>query len=109
MAFLNDTDYPIVIQAFDTEEKDAIVNFYGVPDGRKVALEGPFFKSTAPQTIKDKWRAVKGNEIVWTQKVEYTDGTIKANIIVSSYKTLPSSLPNEFIAQEEKFELLGLR
>jgi len=65
LTFENDTPGPILIQAYDTEDKDAFVKFYGIDDGREVALKGPYFKSNAPDDLKINDRVMYRNEIVW--------------------------------------------
>ncbi|MDP7247117.1 MAG: VanW family protein [Candidatus Peribacteraceae bacterium] len=105
LTFENDTPGPILIQAYDTEDKDAFVKFYGIDDGREVALKGPYFKSNAPDDLKINDRVMYRNEIVWLYNVTYEDGTSKKNQIVSRYKTLPRSLPTEFVLKEEDDEI----
>ena len=105
LVFENDTPGPILIQAYDNEDKDAFVKFYGIPDGREVALKGPYFKSNAPEDLLVNERSISRNEIVWEYKVTYEDGTEAENQIVSRYKTLPYSLPTEFVIKEEEDEI----
>ncbi|MBU0458241.1 VanW family protein [Patescibacteria group bacterium] len=107
LAFVNESSHPIIIQSYTTDDKDVVVNFYGVPDGRSVALEGPYFYSNTPKDLEEKWRKVKKNEILWVQNIKLPNGQIKENFIVSKYKTLPSSLPSEFIVRNEEIEPLA--
>jgi len=72
------------------------VNIYGTPDGRAVALAGPYFTSTAPESLSYKGRKIKTNEIVWVQRVDYPDGESREYQIGSRYKTLPQSLAREY-------------
>jgi|TARA_Y100000310_G_C20688637_1_gene820734 hypothetical protein len=106
LTFINDTEGPILIQAYDTEDKDAFVKLYGIDDGREVALKGPYFKSTAPDGMQVKGRSMYSNEIVWIQSVKYPDGNTEENQIVSRYKTVPRSLSTEFVLKEEKDEIV---
>jgi len=101
LTFKNDTGHPIVIQSYDTEEKDAIVNFYGVSDGRQVVLEGPYFSHTAPPDIQVNERDMRINEIVWVQNVLFPSGEEKRNLIISRYKSIPQGLSREFAIAEE--------
>lgn len=94
--FLNDTGNDIVIQS-STHDADATVNIYGVPDGRKVALTGPYFAATAPESIKiDGERAPARNEVVWVRTVTMPDGEAIEETLVSRYKAIPKSLPKEY-------------
>jgi len=101
LVFKNDTGNPIIIQAQDTEDYDAIVSFYGVPDGRVVSLEGPYFRLNAPDDLKVNGREIWKNEIVWIQNVLYPDGNERRSQIVSRYKHLPQSIAREFIIREK--------
>ncbi|MCF7844731.1 MAG: VanW family protein [Kiritimatiellales bacterium] len=105
LSFINDTGNPIIIQAFNTEDKDAVVNFYGIPDGREVVLEGPFFSHTAPTDVKVNQRDMRANEIVWTQNVIYPSGYEKRNLIVSQYKSIPKYVSREFTVAEEDVQI----
>ena len=89
LGFLNDTGNYLLIQAYH-DGYDVVVNIYGTPDGRQIALDGPFFSTNAPPDIKVNNRNILGNEIVWKQYVVKNDGEILEDIIVSRYKTLPS-------------------
>ena len=109
LTFLNDTSSPLIIQAYDTEDYDAIVTIYGVPDGRTVEMEGPFFASTAPSDLKVKGRQIYGNEIVWRQHLYYRDGRKKENLIVSRYRSIPSSLASEYVVRGASDELAQKR
>ncbi len=96
LEFTNDTNGPILIQSYDTEDKDAFVKFYGVPDGREVALEGPYFRATAPKGFLVNERIMSSKEIAWIQRIKYPDGEEKENIILSRYKTIPTGLAYEY-------------
>ena len=91
LAFVNDTSHPLLIQAY-TEGHDAYVNIYGTPDGRQVAMEGPYFRSTAPEGFRVKNRTLGNNEIAWVQHVVYADGSERTETILSRYRDLPSSI-----------------
>ncbi|HAI98529.1 TPA: hypothetical protein DCL30_03235 [Candidatus Peribacteria bacterium] len=97
LTFVNDTGAPLLIQTSDDPEtSDALVSFYGIPDGRKVQVEGPYFSRNAPEGLLVNNRTVAGNEIVWIQTVNRSDGTEEKNLIVSRYLNMPRSLAAEF-------------
>jgi len=95
LTFLNDTGNYLLIQAYD-DGFEAVVNIYGTPDGRKVALEGPFFKGNAPEGFTYEERELYKNEIVWKQKVEYADGRTREDTIYSKYKYIPGSIQQKY-------------
>jgi len=103
LVFMNDTPGPLILQAYDDENLDAIVNIYGIDDGRKVELDGPFFAASAPDMEVDD-RTIRSNEIVWMQSIEKPGTDPVLNTIVSRYISLPRSLPLEF-AQESAAEV----
>lgn len=82
LAFRNDTDHDIVVQAY-TVGDDAFVNFYGVPDNRRVVVQGPYFNTT--QGRDPLIRALAGNEIGWVRRVVYSDGTTQERPFISTY------------------------
>jgi len=95
LTFLNDTEQPLLIQAYD-DGYEAVVNIYGTPDGRTVELQGPYFSTNAPEGLLINDRQVMKNEIVWIQRVNYADGSVKENLILSRYKELPAYVRNEY-------------
>ena len=103
--FVNDTGNPLVFQSW-TEGDDAFVQLYGVPDGRTVELEGPYFASTAPEDFRVKGRVLQGNEIGWKSRVRYQDNREREEIIVSRYLALPRTLAAEYTDPAGKSELV---
>lgn len=95
LTFLNDTGNYLLIQAYD-DGFEAVVNIYGTPDGRKVALEGPFLKGNAPEGFTYEGRPLHKNEIVWRQSVEYVDGRTREDTIYSKYKYIPGSVQTKY-------------
>lgn len=95
LVFTNDSDNYLVIQAYN-DGYDAFVNIYGTPDGRTVALEGPYFADTAPAGYLYNDRKISYNEIVWEQTVTYADGRTASGQIASRYRTLPRYLAREY-------------
>ena len=84
MTFLNDTADIILIQAFiDEETQDVTVNFYGIPDGRTVALDGPYFNNTPHRNAL--LRPLDWDEIGWVQTITDADGTAVQKPIISTY------------------------
>lgn len=82
MRFVNDTPDVIFIQAY-TVGDEAFVNFYGIPDDRKVALDGPYFNITPHRN--PLIRPLDWDEIGWTRTVTYADGRTEEKAIVSTY------------------------
>lgn len=99
LVFRNDTDKPLVIQAYN-DGTEAYVNIFGTPDGRTVALEGPYFTSTAPEGYTYNGRSIKTTEIVWDHRVHYPDGREVTTQIASRYRTLPQTLAREFAPEQ---------
>lgn len=95
LVFTNDTGNYILLQAYD-DGYDAYVNIYGTPDGRSVALEGPYFTVNAPDDLQINGRAITQNEIAWLHTVWYPDGREVQSTVVSRYKVLPSYVRNEY-------------
>ena len=95
LVFTNDTEDTLLIQAYD-DGYEAVVNIYGTSDGRTVDLEGPYFSTNAPDDFLVNDRKIKVNEVAWIQRVKFTDGTMKENVILSRYKELPKYVKNEF-------------
>lgn len=99
LVFLNDSDSPLVIQAYHDGD-EARVNLFGSPDGRTVKLAGPYFASNAPEGFTFKGRRISNKEIVWKQEVQYPNGTQKTYEIGSRYKQLPRYVAAEFTEPE---------
>ncbi|HVW67067.1 MAG TPA: VanW family protein [Candidatus Peribacteraceae bacterium] len=100
----DDTGNPIVILARNDGD-DAYVDFYGVPDGRRVALDGPYFGKTASQTLLFDGSALHINEIGWKESVQYADGRVQNVDIVSRYNALPRTLASQYPVPRGKAEL----
>lgn len=97
LAFTNDTPSYLLMQA-TTEGKDAIVNIYGIPDGRQVALEGPYFSTTAPHDLLVYGRKLREKEIAWIQHITRPSGEEQTNIILSSYK---KGIPHPILVEQQ--------
>ncbi|OGJ68880.1 hypothetical protein A3H22_04375 [Candidatus Peribacteria bacterium RIFCSPLOWO2_12_FULL_55_15] len=100
LVFTNDTSSYLLMQAA-TEGKDAIVNIYGVPDGRHVALEGPYFAATVPDDLLVHGRKLREKEIAWIQHIVRPDGEEQENVILSSYK---KGIPNQVLVEQQTAE-----
>jgi hypothetical protein len=94
LVFLNDTGYPILIQA-EVVDDEIFVNIYGRPDGRRVALEGPYRRDEIPPHIRDLYgKPFPTNSITWLQTITKPDGTREENVLVSKYnKPIPGATP----------------
>lgn len=95
MKFRNDTDHPILMQAYITGE-DVTVRLYGTPDARQITLTGPYFNTNAPADLRVRGRAIRPNEIVWLRDVMHPDGTVLQEQLVSYYKTLPNTMKTKY-------------
>ncbi len=100
LVFENDSKNHLLIQSYNDGD-DAYVNIYGTPDGRTVALNGPFFQATAPAGFTYRGRGLHKNEIGWSQTVTYPNGEERTTTIGSRYKTLPQHLVSEYPPEEQ--------
>lgn len=89
--FVNDTGYPVLVQSY-TEGDEAFVNIYGIPDGRRVAVEGPYFSSTAPKDLLENGKPLRGSQIAWIRRVLKPNEAIREEVHVSSYNSIPRNL-----------------
>lgn len=94
LVFDNDTDGPLVFQAW-AEGDEARVRIYGVPDGRQVAMEGPYFNTTPKRP--SNLRALASNEIAWIQKIKTSEGTdVSKPLIATYFKGIPRRLKTDY-------------
>ncbi len=89
LRFKNDTSGYLLILA-RTEGTEAIVELYGTPDGREVALEGPYRFHDAPEDFKEELKQQKKvglarNDIGWRRRITRADGSTETNILLSHY------------------------
>ncbi|MEK7218595.1 MAG: hypothetical protein AAB728_03980, partial [Patescibacteria group bacterium] len=103
LTFINDTGHYLLLQAY-AKGFEAYVNVYGKTDGRKVALEGPFFQSnTTEEFTQVNGTTLRSNEIGWLQKIMTQDGFSKTNVILSRYSSVPRYVKDRYaLSQEEK-------
>lgn len=83
LTFRNDTGDIIVLQSY-TDGYDAYVNIFGIPDGRTVAMHGPYFSGLPEQP--STMHGLRNNEIGWIRQIITADGTIAEEPIVSRYQ-----------------------
>lgn len=100
LIFANDSPSYLLMQAA-IEGKDVIINIYGVPDGRQVALEGPYFQTTAPDDLLVNGRKLREKEIAWIQHIVRPSGEEQTNVIVSFYK---KGIPHQILVEQQKAE-----
>jgi len=98
LTFVNDSGNDLLIQAYD-EGTEAVVNVYGTPDGRSVAVNGPYFASSDLSGFPVKEHALRTNEIAWVQKVTFADGRVQDNLVISRYTSLPRSIAIKYALQ----------
>lgn len=102
LKFENDTFDYLLIQTY-LEGQDMIANIYGVPTGRKISLEGPYFKQNAPAGLVVKDRPMRENEIAWIQHISLPSGKAEENLLVSQYRTgVPASVAAKYTAQQKE-------
>ncbi len=99
LTFKNDTQHELILQAYTIGE-EAFVDIYGVPDGRRVVVQGPYFNTTKDRDLLLK--PLDNNQIGWTQRVTYSDGRIVEKPFISTYfkgffKRVKTSYPVEVI------------
>lgn len=99
--FHNDTGAPLLLQSY-YEGDDAYVNIFGRPDGRAVAIDGPYFGQTAPADLIVNGRALRNSEIAWVRTVTAPDGVQKREVLVSRYNAVPKSLVAKWPATTEQ-------
>lgn len=94
LLFKNDTAGILLIQSY-TVGDTVFVHFYGVDDGRSVALDGPYFNTTPQKS--SQLRPLGYDEIGWVHTVFYADGTTKVRPIVATYyKGFPRSVKEKY-------------
>lgn len=89
LVFRNDTSGYILVLA-RTEGTEAIVEFYGTPDGREVTLDGPYRFHDAPEDFKEELKQQKKvglarNDIGWRRKITHADGSTMSEVLLSKY------------------------
>ncbi len=90
LVFKNDTPSYLLMQSY-VDGNDAYVKIYGTPDGRRVAIEGPYRTKGMPQTEIERHNYVpRKNEIAWHRRIEKEDGNVVEEQILSRYRTLPN-------------------
>lgn len=90
-SFVNDTAGPIVLQSY-TEGDEAVVNIFGIDDGRSVVLSGPYFSATAPENLLIKGQPIRKNEIAWQRNVRLPNGEERSEVFAARYNAIPKSL-----------------
>jgi len=97
LTFVNDTGNYLLFQAY-TEGTEAVVQIYGTPDGRKTQIAGPYFTSSDLTDFPADERPPRRNEIAWVQNVTFPDGTVRQQVVVSRYTSLPQSIALKYNA-----------
>lgn len=95
LVFKNDTQHPIIIEG-KTHGTEAIVNIYGIPDGRHVVLEGPYLSSTKNRPAG--MRGLAANQIGWVQRVTRPGQEEREHNFVATYqKGIPHKLRGQYV------------
>jgi vancomycin resistance protein YoaR len=84
LKFRNNTFSPMLLHAKVLGD-ELYVEVYGVSDGRKVELFGPFFSDSRDEILKGK-KNIGRNAIAWIQRITKDDGEVVENFIYSTYK-----------------------
>lgn len=84
LRFLNDTNSPILIQTA-VENSSLRVNFFGMKDGRKVKITGPFYPNGDPVTNL----RLAGMRMFWTREVAKNGETTISERYSANYKLMP--------------------
>lgn len=85
LSFVNNTDSPIWIEAY-RDGNDAIVNFYGKDDGRRVEFEGPYNASNYSEEAYAAFDGPLGlGDILWKQSITWADGQTEVRWLHSKY------------------------
>ncbi len=105
LQFLNDTGHPLLLQSV-INGWEAEVRVWGMPDGRKVTLAGPYFHNTALPGMTISGRSIRANEILWTRRVERSDGSAEVRSVYAQYRSLPRSITLKY--QPETLHGAGL-
>lgn len=85
LVFLNDTSSYILIQSYDDGD-DGYVKIFGISDGRKTTLSGPYHFNNIPA---EKGIQPRKNEIIWFRAIERNDGSKNEETITSRYRAVP--------------------
>ncbi len=99
--FKNDTNAPIVMVAHGGDTH-AYVELYGMSDGRIVTLDGPFFAATSDQSDSFTEKPLRINQIGWDYAVQYADGRMVNQPVISTYKAVPKKLKEEFARKADE-------
>jgi len=86
---------------------EASVDVFGIPDGRTVDFEGPYFAANAPEGFLFKQRELYSNEIAWKYTVTGADGHVDEQVVASRYLALPKKLHLEYPENRGIGELTG--
>jgi vancomycin resistance protein YoaR len=101
---VNDTGNDLFVQAY-VNGTDAVVNVYGIRDGRTIAMQGPYFTANAPAGLTSK--PLRANQIGWTRTVTRSDGQAQTDVILSSYNSVPRSIPTTYAQLDVVAEMHG--
>lgn len=82
LEFENDSNEWMLVQSY-AEGNDAIVNIYGIDNGRSVSMEGPYFVNTRPRP--KELRALGYDEIGWVRRITFADGREMNQSFISTY------------------------
>ncbi|MBL4694248.1 VanW family protein [Candidatus Gracilibacteria bacterium] len=85
LRFINDTPSYLLIQAYAGGD-DGFINVYGTPDGRSVALDGPFYAGQVPDEFKGRVNP-RSNQIMWIQQITRPNGEVEEKILTSTYRS----------------------
>lgn len=85
LRFVNDTGNYILMQSY-VEGTDVVVNIFGVDDGRRVGIKGPYRVGELPLQVLSGKRAYNKRQIIWFQTIKRANSSSIEQEIVSTYR-----------------------
>ena len=85
LRFRNDTGNYLLVQTA-TKGTEAEIRVFGTPDGRQVALDGPYFFDSPEMSRVWRSHPLQPNQIAWIRTVRYRDGSENQRRLVSTYR-----------------------
>ncbi len=87
--FKNNYEDPVLFQAYE-EGDNAFVTIFGIPDGREVIMDGPFYHGDdIPEEYQDIVSPLRWNQVAWVQRVIWPDGRMERHPWLSTYDRSP--------------------
>jgi|GEM_PF-1368785 vancomycin resistance protein YoaR len=97
LKFRNDTPSYLLLLA-SVEGNEAKVRIYGTPDGRKVALNGPYRSHNAPSEVRGEPLWVR--DIIWERIITHPAKKPESEVIISRYQDKIPDIPTYYEFEE---------